>query len=72
MWIQNSCFVFRGKSQYEFSYENNDFVIWAACGLEFGVEIKTEKPTPLPGAGFRLNFLNLGYTSLFFRSQIGF
>ena len=37
MWIQNNCFVFQGESQFEFSYENNDFVIWAACGLEFGV-----------------------------------
>ena len=26
---------------YHFSSENNDFVIWAACGLEFGVLIKT-------------------------------
>ena len=24
------------KSQYEFSYDNNDYVIWAACGLKFG------------------------------------
>ena len=45
---------FPGKSQYNFSYENNDFVIWADCGLEFGVLIKTDKPTPLPGAVFSL------------------
>ena len=39
MWIPNNLFwkIFRGKGQYEFSYDNNDFVIWAACGLEFDV-----------------------------------
>ena len=46
--------IFRGKSQYEFSYENNYFFIWTACGLEFGVLIKTDKPTPLPGECFSL------------------
>ena len=25
------------QSQYGFSYENNDFVIWAACDLEFRI-----------------------------------
>ena len=25
------------QSQYDVSYENNDFVIWATCGLEFGI-----------------------------------
>ena len=45
---------FQANSQYEFSYENNYFVIWAAFGLEFGVYIKTDKPTPLPGACFSL------------------
>ena len=38
-----------------FFYENNDFVISAAYGLEFRVLIKTDKPTPLYGACFVLS-----------------
>ena len=30
------------QSQYDFSYGNNDFVIWAACGLEFGIRNQLE------------------------------
>ena len=26
------------------------FLIWAVCRLEFGLQIKTDKPMPLPGA----------------------
>ena len=37
MWISSNKKYLENlssKSQYKFSYENNDFVIWAACGLE--------------------------------------
>lgn len=26
----------KASASYEFSYDNNDYVIWAACGLEIG------------------------------------
>ena len=34
--------------------ENNDFVIWAACGLELCKSLKSDKPTGLPRARFSL------------------
>ena len=41
MWIPNDyfgkSFEAKASTNNQFSYENNDFVSWAAYGLEFGV-----------------------------------
>ena len=39
MWIPNYYFgkSFEAKASTSFLMKNNDFVIWAVCGLEFGV-----------------------------------
>ena len=51
-----------------FSCENNDFVIWAAWGLELCKSLKSDKTSLLDSLAHVLAFLNLDDTSRFFQS----
>ena len=44
--------------------------VWAAYGLEFGVQIKTDKPKLRHSLVRVLAFLNLAYTSMFFQLEL--